>query len=278
MLKRRVFYSFDYETDRWRAATVRNIGVVEGNRPAADARWEELRRQGVPAIRAWIADQMVARSCTVVLVGAHTAGRPWVEYEIRKSWEDGMGVVGIRIHGLRDRDGQVAARGPNPFRIAVGAHEDLSRVVKCYDPPGRSSEERYGWIRDNLADTVEEAIATRHQLNMSETAEQVVDALRRSANLSRDIDNLFQMLDFPNEHLACIKKINAYDAFRLAHAEELLHVAQNADPKMLRLPKIHEAWSSVVDTIRNSEAHPENKPHMRAAVDELERILRNSLE
>ncbi|WP_420463147.1 TIR domain-containing protein [Candidatus Palauibacter sp.] len=277
MLKRRVFYSFNYETDRWRAATVRNIGVVEGNRPATDTSWEELTRQGAPAIRAWIVDQMRARSCTVVLVGTHTTGRPWVEYEIEKSWKDGMGVVGIRIHGLRNRDGHVAARGPNPFRIAVGAHEDLSRVVKCYDPPGRSSEERYEWIRDNLANAVEEAIAIRHQSNMSDIAEQVVSALQDTAYLSRDIDNLYQMLDFPNEHLACIKKINAYDAFDLTRAEELLHVALNADPKMLRLPEIHKTWSNVVDTIRNSEERPEDKLHMRAVVDELERILRDSL-
>ena len=32
--KRRVFYSFYYKEDSWRASQVRNIGVVEGNRPA----------------------------------------------------------------------------------------------------------------------------------------------------------------------------------------------------------------------------------------------------
>ena len=32
-MKHRVFYSFHYEPDNWRAGTIRNIGVVEGNPP-----------------------------------------------------------------------------------------------------------------------------------------------------------------------------------------------------------------------------------------------------
>lgn len=277
MLTRRVFYSFDHETDRWRAATVRNMGVVEGNRLATDTGWQELMRRGGAAVGAWIADQMRARSCTVVLVGARTAGRTWVEYEIRKSWEDGMGVVGIRIHGLRDRDGHVSARGPNPFKIAAGVHEDLSRAVRCYDPPGRSSGERYEWIRDNLADAVEEAIAIRHRSNISKIVEQVVEDLDRTANLSRDINNLLQMLDIPKEHRTCIEKISAYDAFDLTRAEELLHVALGADPKILGLPEIHRTWSKVIDTIRNSSVRRENELPMQAVVEELETILRDSL-
>ena len=77
MIRRRVFYSFHYAADSWRAAMVRNIGVVEGNRPATDNNWEEVTRGGARAIKKWIAEQMKSRSCTLVLVGSHTADRRW---------------------------------------------------------------------------------------------------------------------------------------------------------------------------------------------------------
>ena len=38
----RVFYSFHYKPDNWRAAMVRNIGSIEGNRPATDNGWEAV--------------------------------------------------------------------------------------------------------------------------------------------------------------------------------------------------------------------------------------------
>lgn len=166
MIRRRVFYSFHYAADSWRAATVRNIGVVEGNRPATDNEWETVKRGGDAAIRSWINGQLKYRSCTLVLVGADTAGRRWINYEIRKSWAEGMGIAGIRIHGLRDRDRAVSVRGRNPFqnitvRDRAGHQRDLASIVTCYDPAGSSSKQRYAWIEANLADIVEEAIRVR---------------------------------------------------------------------------------------------------------------------
>jgi len=166
MIRRRVFYSFDYALDSWRAATVRNIGVVEGNRPATDNQWEEVMNGGDAAIRDWIDRQMKYRSCTIVLVGARTADRRWVQYEIKKSWELGMGLAGIRIDHLLNQEGLVSWRGRNPFeRFTVhdrdGNRRRLSEVVKCYDPDGVDSTERYGWIRKRLDAMVEEAIRIR---------------------------------------------------------------------------------------------------------------------
>ena len=45
-MARRVFYSFHYQPDNWRAATVRNIGSIEGNRPATDNDWEAVKKGG----------------------------------------------------------------------------------------------------------------------------------------------------------------------------------------------------------------------------------------
>ena len=166
MIKRRVFYSFHYAPDSWRAATVRNIGAVEGNRPATDNGWEEVKRGGDAAIRNWIAGQMKYRSCTLVLVGSQTAGRHWINHEITKSWSDGMGLAGICIHGLRNQDNRISPKGRNPFgRFTVedrdGYQVPLESVVKCWNPQGSNSQARYNWIRDNIANIVEQAIQIR---------------------------------------------------------------------------------------------------------------------
>lgn len=171
MTQRRVFYSFHYEQDNQVAAQVRNIGMVEGNRigmvegnrPAQDNDWETVKRGGDAAIKKWIADQMKGRTCTVVLVGTGTAGRKWINHEIKKSWDDEMGVVGIYIHRLRNLDGKTSTKGDNPFEsINYGNNgEKLSSIVKCYNPEGSDSKERYDWIKEHLANAVEEAIKTR---------------------------------------------------------------------------------------------------------------------
>lgn len=164
-MARRVFYSFHYKPDNWRASTVRNIGAVEGNKPATDNDWESITSGGDAAIKRWIASQMKGRSCTVVLVGTNTANRKWINYEIVKSWDDGMGVVGIYIHGLKNADGRVSTKGSNPFDyIGYGnTGKKLSSVVKCYNPPGSNSQERYAWIKKHLANAVEEAIRIRNE-------------------------------------------------------------------------------------------------------------------
>ena len=162
MAIRRIFYSFHYEPDSWRVSQVRNIGVVEGNSPATDNDWEKIKKTGDRAVKKWIDNQMKYKSCTVVLVGSNTANRYWINYEIIKSWNEGMGVVGIYIHGLKDSGGYTSVKGDNPFdHINFEDGQRLSTVVKCYDPQGKDSQEKYSWISQYLSDAVEEAISIR---------------------------------------------------------------------------------------------------------------------
>lgn len=72
---RRVFFSFHYKPDNWRASQVRNIGVIEGNAAVSDNDWETITGRGDEAIRRWINEQMHGRSCAIVLIGNRTAGR-----------------------------------------------------------------------------------------------------------------------------------------------------------------------------------------------------------
>lgn len=160
---RKCFYSFHYNPDCHRASQVRNIGVIEGNRPATDNDWETITRGGASAIERWIARQMNGKSCTVVLVGTNTANRKWINYEIIKAWDGGMGVVGIYIHGLKNMSGFTSTKGANPFDYITHGptKKKLSTIVKCYNPGGTSSKERYAWISRHLANAVEEAIRIR---------------------------------------------------------------------------------------------------------------------
>lgn len=164
-MARRVFYSFHYKPDVMRVSQVRNIGALEDNKPATDNDWETVVSGKDDAIKRWIAEQMKGRTCTVVLVGENTANRKWVNHEIVKSWDDGLGVVGIRIHGLKNTEGYISNIGENPFDyIGFGSTgKKLSSIVKCYNPAGPNSKERYAWISQYLENAVAEAIKIRNE-------------------------------------------------------------------------------------------------------------------
>ena len=157
-MKERVFYSVHYGLDSWRSAQIRNMGVLEGNEPATDNEWEEIKGSD-EKIKEWIKEQLKGCSCTVVLIGKETANRKWIKYEIIESWKAGMGIIGIYIHGLKDKDGNTTTQGDNPFNsIFLKDGSKLSSIVKCYNPSGKNSKAIYKEIFNNIASQVEEAI------------------------------------------------------------------------------------------------------------------------
>jgi hypothetical protein len=179
MPKRQVFYSFHYDNDSWRVWQVRNMGALEGNEPASPNAWEEVKRKGDTSIQNWIDSNMKYRSCVIVLTGSKTADRKWIDYEIKHAWSEGKGLVAIHIHGLKDVLGKQDSKGRNPFskfyidktfnyiakadHAADGNEINLSSVVKCYDTPYVSSEYVYDYIKENIADWIEEAIQIRNK-------------------------------------------------------------------------------------------------------------------
>ncbi|MEK4809025.1 TIR domain-containing protein [Bacillus sp. EU53] len=158
---RKVFFSFHYKNDNARAAQVRNMGVIEGNTPIKDNEWEKVKKEDA-SIKKWINDQLSGKSCTVVLVGAETAGRKWINYEIEKSWELGKGIVGIRIHNLKNLDSEQSAEGKNPFDEFTLDGKPLSNIIKLYNPPYNVSTNVYKHIKENIESWVEEAIEIRN--------------------------------------------------------------------------------------------------------------------
>lgn len=160
-MARRAFYSFHYEPDNWRASQVRNMGVIDGDKPASDNEWETITRGGDAAIQKWIDSQLDGKSVAIVLIGAGTAGRKWINYEIKKAWNDKKGLLGIHIHNLKDNDGNQASKGGDLFFGFTVGGKKLSDIVKTYDPPYYTSNSVYGYIKDNLAGWIETAIEIR---------------------------------------------------------------------------------------------------------------------
>ena len=162
-MARKVFFSFHYKPDNWRASQVREMGSLEGNQPCSDNDWEEITKGGDAAIERWIDGQLTGKSCAVVLIGSKTAGRKWINYEIKKAWDLGKGVVGVYVHNLQDANKQQTSKGLNPFDSFTlnGGKAKLSSVAKAYDPPHAVSTNVYSHIKDNIADWIEEAITIR---------------------------------------------------------------------------------------------------------------------
>jgi len=162
-MARKVFFSFHYKPDHWRASQVRQMGAIEGDAPVSDNDWEKVTKGGDPAIEKWIDGQMSGKSCAVVLIGAETAGRKWIEHEICKAWNDKKGVLGIYVHKLKNSDQKQSTKGANHFDpIIFGTNRSkLSTVVQAYDPPYSDSTDVYAYIKKHLSDWVEDAITTR---------------------------------------------------------------------------------------------------------------------
>ena len=162
-MARKVFYSFHYDADNWRVSKIRNIGAIEENQPASDNDWEAVKKGGDPAIERWIDNQMSGRTCAIVLIGAGTAGRKWINYEIKKAWGDKRGLLGIHIHNIHDRLNQTSSKGANPFANFSVGNQALSSIVPVYDPAGIDSKAVYGNIAANLSAWIDNAIAVRNR-------------------------------------------------------------------------------------------------------------------
>lgn len=109
-----VFYSFHYERDVHRVQLVRNINALEGQTLLNSQQWEAVRGRGSAAIQKWIDEQMAYKRAVIVLIGRGTAGRDWVNYEVKKAWADKKPLLGVRIHGLSSM-GTVDTIGGDPF-------------------------------------------------------------------------------------------------------------------------------------------------------------------
>lgn len=127
---RRVFFSFDYDRDVWRAEKVRNSWLLQDREAAGfwdAAEREKVKGGGDEAIKRFIDRNLQYTSVTAVLIGAETSTSRWVKYEIEQSIlkDNSNGLLGVRIHNLRDNRGLTDAPGRNPWMIL----SDMTRMI-----------------------------------------------------------------------------------------------------------------------------------------------------
>ena len=134
---RKVFFSFHYARDCWSVSQVRNSWLLSPQHQAQPfydkAEWEQIKRQGVNSIKAWIDNQLRGTSVTVVLIGPQTLSRPWVRYEIDESLRLGKGLLGVTLENMRQANQSVDAWNRyntyGPLNGRQGSHPVYSWTV-----------------------------------------------------------------------------------------------------------------------------------------------------
>lgn len=162
---RKVFFSFHY-ADIWRVNQVKKCWVTQPNARAAgffDRSLEEVAKtEGDEAVRALIDEALEDTEVTVVLIGARTASRRWVRYEIEQSALRGNGLLGITIHNLRGSNGRCGSVGKSPFSNFYVDEDQLytmDEFVPEYDWRDDEGRDNIGaWLRDapNLKEILRE--------------------------------------------------------------------------------------------------------------------------
>ena len=126
-MARHVFFSFHYTRDIFRVNTIRNHNMTKSGLVEAGyidhSLWEKSKLQGDAALKKLIDDGLAGSSVTAVLIGKETAGRRWVEYEIKQSQARGNGIIGIYINKIAIPGGLVDTRGLNPVPAAYSTYD-----------------------------------------------------------------------------------------------------------------------------------------------------------
>ena len=105
---------------------------------------------------------MKYKSAVVVLIGAETAERPRVCYEIGYALDNYKPLVGIHINGLADRNGRTDPQGSNPFqRVTLEGGGTVADHVQLFTPTGSTCQERHANIRANIKSWAEGARGRR---------------------------------------------------------------------------------------------------------------------
>jgi len=117
LMAHRTFFSFYYDDDIWRATNVRKCGALSsGDIEFIDASlWEEAQAKGEATVKALIDAALARATVTAVLIGANTASRKWVKYEISESIRLGKGLFGVHVYRIKDQNSKESAQGANPL-------------------------------------------------------------------------------------------------------------------------------------------------------------------
>jgi len=115
----RVFFSFHFHQDRNRTRTVMEHWLAGDGTSATPfltrRQLMEMIESGIPSIYAWVEAEIARCDASVVLIGANSSGRHFMEYEIAQSVRQHKPVIGVHIHGIPDASDQASHMGENPL-------------------------------------------------------------------------------------------------------------------------------------------------------------------
>ncbi len=137
-MAKRVFFSFHYkDVAEFRANVVRNHWRMKPNREICgyyDASiWEAARKQGDVALKRLINSGLDQTSNTCVLIGSQTCERPWVRYELLKSFKKGNHVFGVNINSIKDKNQNTKTKGANPLEYVGVTFSDSGLTATLWE-------------------------------------------------------------------------------------------------------------------------------------------------
>jgi hypothetical protein len=126
MTVHRVYFAFDYTHDLYRVARIHKLPNIVSRAAGGFENatvWRRAKRRGRAEIQGLINDALIKTSVTVVCVGHMAAFRTYLDYEVKRSLEQGNGLVGLRINHLENVAGVARKDGtPPPLIEAAGYH------------------------------------------------------------------------------------------------------------------------------------------------------------
>ncbi len=137
-MAKRVFFAFHYQdVIDFRANVVRQHWVTKPNRDAAgffdSSIWESAKRQGSIALKRLINSGLDGTSVTCVLIGSQTYSRPWVRYEILKSFKKGNSIFAVHVNPIKGKDERTKAKGPNPLSYVGVTYSDSGLTTTLHE-------------------------------------------------------------------------------------------------------------------------------------------------
>lgn len=137
-MAKRVFFSFYYQdVIDFRANVVRKHWLTKPDRGAAgffDASiWGNAKLSGGVGIKRVINSGLVGTSVTCVLIGSETYARPWVRYEILKSFRRGNSLIAVHINSIKGRDQKTKPSGPNPLSFVGVTYSESGLTATLWE-------------------------------------------------------------------------------------------------------------------------------------------------
>jgi len=119
-MAKRVYFAFHYQdVIDFRANVVRNHWLTKPDREVAgffDASlWEEAQNKGDVSLKRLINSGLEGTSTTCILIGSQTYARPWVRYEILKSFKRGNAILAVHINSIAGKNKLIKSLGSDPL-------------------------------------------------------------------------------------------------------------------------------------------------------------------